>query len=127
MKFYQRDVDNSDSYCECERSKATYYQNKDGDIKPIGEMLDDVQDNDVVDNSNFVRNLPPSNGSLPEPLLMPTMNYGDDDEQILQDFDSPLPLPVMNFDKPKNKDKKVRVNQGVVNNDDFLPLPSIKF
>lgn len=110
MKFFQRAIDGSNSYCECAREQATYFQNADKDMKPIGELL--------TDNGSFVANVPPSDGELPAPLPMPVMNFGDQ-EQVQNESDH-LPLPCMNFEPKKDKDKKV-------NSDDLLPLPSMQF
>ena len=85
MKFYQRAIDNSQSFCECTRDRATYFQNADGDIVPVGELFDAKVDNDLASNSRVVRlSIPSSNENLPEPLPMPTMNFDSEDEQVIQ-------------------------------------------
>ena len=101
MKFYERAIDGTNSYTEVEKDKASFFQNANGDIKPIGELLANKGNNIHLDvNGNeVITNVPANDGTLPEPLLMPSMN----------------------FDKKEKKDK-TKADDG-----EHLPLPSMKF
>ena len=110
MQFLQRSIINKNSYVECEESEATYYRDpNDGQIKPVGEL---------VANSRVERLSIPSSDKLPEPLPMPVMNFGDDDEPVKNS--EHLSLPSFNFEaKDKDKEDK-RFDNG-------LQLPIMQF
>lgn len=71
MKYFQRALNNTNSYCECKKSEATYFTNSDGDMKPIGQLLQ------TNVNNNFVANVPKPTH---KPLGRPSM-----DEMIKQE------------------------------------------
>jgi len=123
MQFLQQAITNKNSFLDCETERATHFRDPDdGSIRPISELDGIMIDN----NAELVNNLPPSNGSLPEPLPMPVMNFGDDEQVVQNDFDG-LPMPKMNFDKPKNKDKKATEPTVSLDGIEPLPMPSMKF
>jgi len=127
ITFLQRSLSDPNTYATSkERKVATHFTRDGGPIRPLGELLvDDVQDNDVVDNS-FVANIPPdSNETLPEPLPMPVMNFGEQDEQVNTNSEH-LMLPKMNFDK-KGKSKKATGPTVSLDGIEPLPLPSMQF
>jgi hypothetical protein len=96
------------------RAEAIYFQVDDGPLRPIAELTDAM-----VANSGVVANIPTD--VLPEPLPMPTLNEGGQDEQ--PGPDDPLPLPKMNFDTTKTQKTARNSGDGLPSP---LPLPTMK-
>ena len=103
MKFYERAIDGTNSYTEVEKDKASFFQNANGDIKPIGELLAN-KDNNIhldVNGNEIITNVPANDSNLPEPLLMPSMNFDKKEkknEDVVQTNEAEgLPLPIMKF------------------------------
>lgn len=98
-----------------DRKQACYFQvNDTGPLHPIEQLTDAM-----VANSGLVQNIPPD--VLPDPLPLPTMNEGGEDEQPKPD--DPLPLPTMNFDKDKGQKTARNSGDGLPSP---LPLPSLR-
>lgn len=136
ITFHKRSDKNNEITETNDRNEAIYFSIDNGSLHPISALTDEIvatnkAGNDIhldVNGNKVVVNIPPSNENLPEPLLMPVMNFGDeDDEQVVQnDFDG-LPMPKMTFNKPgKKQDKKVPASSNG-NLPEPLPLPVMKF
>ncbi len=128
MKFFQRAINNSQSYCECKKSEATYYQNAAGSMKPIGELL-----NTNV-NNNFVANVP-THKPLGLPDMTDLINEKSGQVQnitISKSSEPGLPLPsltqmILEDAKQRNKFNSQNIKPIKNQNYDSHGLPSMDF
>jgi len=86
MKFYKQVDNNSFEQVGDMDSDATHFVGNDGKIR------------DIV-TKQLVSNVPQTNAE--EPLLAPTMNFGDEQKEVNNESSAALPMtvPTMNFEK----------------------------
>ncbi len=105
LKFYQQSKIHKSTFLVInEQQKATHFSINDGQIQPIKNLSQNVQ------NQYSEQSIPIT------PLALPVMNFGGKDEVAnLSTKDGPLTIPTMNFGgKVKKETKKNEANEPLV-------------
>jgi len=107
ITFHKRKENNNEIVETNDRNDAIYFCIDNGALHPISSLTDEIVaankgtgNNIHLDNAGneIVSNVPANDGNLPEPLLMPKMNFDKPGKDKEDKEDEYLPLPSMSFE-----------------------------
>ena len=106
ITFFKRTAKNEVEETNDKKEAIYFSTNADGGtLHPISSLTDEIVaansgNNIHLDvNGEVVTNVPANDSNLPEPLLMPSMNFDkkEKEDKIKADDGEHLPLPIMKF------------------------------